>query len=207
MVKNIFFDFGRTLVEHPEDGAGLQIVLDTGVDNIQDAILIRDEIFSVEKYLNDLDEGLMLYDEYKKMVVDAVPERLRKYAEAAVMYDIRVLPMISGMEQLLLKLKNDGFKLYITSNMNERHAKQMRKHKIAKYFDDMIFSAEIKTRKPYKEFFNAAFDKFGVKAEDCIFIDDLEENVIGAKACGISGFVFKGDAKEAEEFIYNICQK
>ena len=49
MVKNIFFDFGRTLVEHPEDGAGLQIVLDTGVDNIEDAILIRDEIYSVEK--------------------------------------------------------------------------------------------------------------------------------------------------------------
>lgn len=204
MIKNIFFDFGRTLVEHPEDGAGLKIVLDTGIKDINQAKLIRDEIFSVKKYLNDLDEGLMTYDEYKEMVINAVPDELRKYASVAVMYDIRVLPTISGMEKLLAKLQTDGYKLYIASNMNERHAKQMREHKLAKYFEDMIFSAEIKTRKPYKEFFDSAFKKFGVKAEECMFIDDLAENVEGGEACGIRGFVFNGDALEAERFIYGL---
>lgn len=201
-IKNIFFDFGRTLVEHPEDGAGLRIVLDTGVGNVEDAKIIRDEVFSVEKYLNDLDADMMSYDEYREMVVRAVPKRLQKYAEKAVMYDIRRLSMIDGMEELLIKLKNDGYKLFITSNMNRRHAKQMREHYIAKYFDDMIFSAEIRTRKPYKEFFEAAFSQFGVKACETLFIDDLEENIEGGEACGIKGFVFKGDAKAAEQFIY-----
>ena len=84
--------------------------------------------------VNDLDAGKMTYDEYRDMVVGAVPEHLRKYAAEAVMYDIRELPMIDGMEELLKKLKNDGYHLYITSNLNTRHAKQMREHKIAKYF-------------------------------------------------------------------------
>ena len=203
MIKNIFFDFGRTIVGHPEDGAGLQVVLDTGVRDIKDAEIIRDEIFSVEKYMNDLDAGKMTYEEYREMVVGAVPERLRKYADEAVMYEIHKLPLIDGMEELLSKLKNDGYRLFITSNLNTRHAKQMREHRIAKYFDGMIFSAEIKVRKPFREFFEKACEMFDAKPEETVFIDDLAENVEGSEACGIRGFVFNGDAKEAERFIYN----
>lgn len=203
MIKNIFFDFGRTLAEHPEDGAGLQIVLDTGIQNTDDAKIIRDEIFSVEKYLNDLDADAMTYDEYKKNVVNAVAPHLQKYAEKAVMYDIRSLRLIDGMENLLKKLKKDGFRLFITSNMNRRHASQMRQHFVAEYFDDMIFSAEIQARKPYREFFEKAFEKFGVHPSETLFIDDLAENIEGGKKCGIDGFVFRGNAKEAEEFIYS----
>lgn len=202
MAKNVFFDFGRTLVGHPEDGAGLQVVLDTGIEDINDAEIIRDEIFSVEKYMNDLDAGYMTYEEYRNRVVAAVPERLRRYADEAVMYEIHKLPTIDGMEELLEKLKNDGYRLFITSNLNTRHAKQMREHRLAKYFEDMIFSAEIKARKPFREFFEAACEKFNAKPEETVFIDDLEENVTGGEACGIRGFVFNGDASAAEKFIY-----
>ncbi len=202
MKKNIFFDFGRTIVEHPEDGAGLQIVYNAGAESQQDAEIIRNQIFSVAKFLNDLDEGLMSFDEYLEKIADAVPERLREYALKAAQYNIDALPLIDGMEELLMQLKADGFKLYITSNLNLRHAAQMRKHKIAKYFDGMIFSAEVKCRKPRKEFFEAAFKKFNVKPEECLFIDDLEENVLGAENCGICSFVFKGNSEDAKKFIY-----
>ncbi len=80
---------------------------------------------------------------------------------------------------------------------------KMQTHKIAKYFDGMIFSAEIKTRKPQKTFFEAAFETFGVSPNECIFIDDLDENVIGARECGICSFVFCGNPYDAEKFIYD----
>ena len=35
--RHIFFDFGRTIVEHPEDGDGLRIVKATGVTDEADA--------------------------------------------------------------------------------------------------------------------------------------------------------------------------
>ena len=70
----------------------------------------------------------------------------------------------------------------------------------------LAISSQIKIRKPYEGFFNAALEKFNVKAEDCLFIDDLAENVEGAKECGIAGFVFKGIAKEAEDFIYSFVK-
>ena len=103
---------------------------------------------------------------------------------------------------LLSKLKNDGYNLYITSNMSEYHAKQIREMPITQYFKGMLFSAEIKVRKPYRKFFETALEQFKVNPAECLFIDDLAENVEGARECGIDGFVFKGNAKEAEAFIY-----
>lgn len=203
MRKNIFFDFGRTIVEHPEDGAGLEIVKKTGITNEKDAEIVRNAVFSVGKYLNFLDEGSLERDEYKRLLSEDVSERLKDYALKAADYHITELPVIKGIEELLTKLKKDGFKLYITSNLDVYHAEQMYKTEISKYFDGMIFSSEVKVRKPFKGFFDAACERFDVKPEDCIFIDDLEENVIGAEKCGIKGFVFMGSALEAEKFIYS----
>ena len=201
-MKNIFFDFGRTIVEHPEDGAGLRIVKSYGIEDETDAALVRDTLFSIGKYAGLMDEGAMTRDEYRQKLCSDLPEYLHEKAVAAADYNIGRLPLIDGMEKLLAKLKADGFKLYITSNMDEYHAAQMRGIPIAKYFEDMIFSAEIKVGKPKAEFFFKAFEKFGVKAEDCLFIDDIADNVAAAEKLGIKGFVFKGNATDAEKFIY-----
>ncbi len=204
MKKTIFFDFGRTLVEHPEDGIGLQIVRAAGATNEEDAKTVRDVVFSVDRFMNDLDEGLLSFEDYIEQVTASVPERLRDCAQKAAAYDIYELPLIDGMENLLQELKAEGYRLCITSNLNLRQAKQMRTHKIAKYFDGMIFSAEIHTRKPRKAFFETALTTFGVKADDCIFVDDLEENVLGAEKCGIKSIVFKGDADDLKKKIVAI---
>lgn len=201
-MKNIFFDFGRTIVEHPEDGAGISIVKSFGIEDEADAALVRDVLFSIGKYAGLMDEGAMTRDEYKEKLRQDLPEHLHTAALRAADYNIGLLPMIDGMENLLKRLKNDGFRLYITSNMDEYHAKQMRSLELAKYFHDMIFSAEIKVGKPHREFFHIACKNFGVKAEDCLFVDDLADNVLAAEQCGIKGFVFRGNARDAEKFIY-----
>ena len=202
MIKAVFFDFGRTIVQHPEDGVGLEIVRETGVENEADARLVRDAVFSVSKYANFIDEGSMTRETYKELLTKDVPPHLVPYALKAADYPISRLPIIDGMKELLTKLRTDGFKLYITSNLDEYHAAQMPHTETARYFDGMLFSSKIRVRKPYAEFFNTALDMFGVKAEECLFIDDLEENVRAAEMCGIRGLVFRGDPNEAEAFIY-----
>ena len=147
MVKALFFDFGRTLVQHPEDGVGLEIVKETGVENDTDARLIRDAVFSVTKYANFIDEGSMSRETYKQRLAKDVPERLVPYALQAADYFIGRLPMIGGMKELLTKLRADGFQLYITSNLDEYHADQMPQTETASYFDGMLFSSKIKVRK------------------------------------------------------------
>ena len=203
MKKNILFDFGRTIVKHPEDGAGLEIVKSTGLTDEKDIEMVRNAVFSVGKYLNFLDEGSMERDEYKKHIREDLPEYLGDYAVKAADYHLSKLEVIDGVEQMLINLKQNGYKLYITSNLDCYHVGHFNDLYISKYFDDVIFSSQIKIRKPFEGFFQKALKKFGVKAEECIFVDDLEENVTGAEKCGIAGFVFKGNPADAEEFIYS----
>lgn len=199
---HIFFDFGRTIVEHPEDGAGLRIVKATGVTDEADAARIRDVVFSAAKYANNLDDGSITREQYKELLRGDLPERLHAYAMAAADYHISALPVLPGMLELLSKLKADGYKLYITSNLDEKHAGEMKDTVIAPYFDAMLFSSHIRIRKPHAAFFETALTQFGVKAEECLFIDDLADNVAAAEACGIKSLLFRGDVAEAERFIY-----
>ena len=203
MIKNIFFDYGRTVVGHPADEAGIEIAKSAGVKDYVDAVTLRDIAFSVGDYLNFLDEGSMDRDEYRKAITDAAPDHLKKFAVSVGDYHIEKLPVLDGMEDLLKKLKKDGYRIFITSNISLYHAEQMKDVPIVKYFDGCVFSSVIKTRKPYSAFFEKALEMCNAKAEETLFIDDLEENVAGAQKCGIRGFVFKGDAKAAEEFIYS----
>ncbi len=200
--QHIFFDFGRTIVEHPEDGAGLRIVRATGVTDEADAARIRDVVFSAAKYANDLDDGSITREQYKALLRGDLPERLHEYALAAADYHISALPVLPGMLELLQKLKADGYKLYITSNLDEKHAGEMKDTVIAPYFDGMLFSSHIRIRKPHAAFFETALSRFGVKAEECLFIDDLTDNVAAAEVCGIKSLLFRGDVAEAERFIY-----
>jgi len=204
MIKNIFFDFGRTLVEHPEDGAGRRIIKESGITDDKDILSVQKVIFNVDKYLNRLDEDSLDRSEYKLLIKEELDEKFHNAVDLIADYHINRLPLLKDTIFMLEKLKNDGFKLFITSNMDLLHASQMENHQIARYFDGMVFSSQIKARKPFKSFFETALKTFGVKREECVFIDDLKENVEGGEKCGIKGFVFQGDAKEAIDFIYGL---
>lgn len=57
--------------------------------------------------------------------------------------------------------------------------------------DGGILSCDIHLLKPNREIFEALLDKYNFKAEECIFIDDREINIQGAKVLGIEGIVFE----------------
>ena len=199
MKRHIFFDYGRTVVKHPAEAD--EILLSRGITDATQIKALQKTIFSMGEYLNRLDEGSMTRDAYHEMLKKQLPESILPIALSAADYHIGELLPLPGMEQLLAKLKKEGFQLYITSNMDALHSAQMPEVPITRYFDGMIFSTELGVRKPDKAFFEAALARFGVTAEDCLFIDDLPENVAGAAACGIDGLIFRGNADEAMDFI------
>ena len=56
-----------------------------------------------------------------------------------------------------------------------------------------MVSAEERLLKPQHEIFEALLSRFGLKAEECFFVDDAPANVEGAMEAGLSGTVFYGD--------------
>ena len=49
------------------------------------------------------------------------------------------------------------------------------------------------------------FRRFQLKPEECFFIDDLQLNIDGARACGMDGYCFAdGDIKRLTEVLENL---
>jgi len=61
---------------------------------------------------------------------------------------------------------------------------------IAAGFDHLCFSYEVMSTKPEPRAFLATLERLGVSPEQCSFVDDAEQNVLGARAVGIDAIRF-----------------
>ncbi len=94
---------------------------------------------------------------------------------------------------VLSALKHQGYTLVLGSNTNDLHAAQFRAQfaTTLAMFDRLILSYEIGHIKPSREFYHACAEAAGAHPGDCVFIDDLAENVEGARAAGLRGVIYR----------------
>ncbi len=59
----------------------------------------------------------------------------------------------------------------------------------AEYFDGIFYSATFQCLKPQDIIYERFLKHFSLEARDCFFIDDLAENIAGAKKAGMDGAV------------------
>lgn len=74
-------------------------------------------------------------------------------------------------------------------------------HRIHDLFDDIVCSADVGLAKPERRIYALAAQRLGLPPDECVFIDDLERNVGGAREAGMAGIVFRverGDSLEAQ---------
>jgi putative hydrolase of the HAD superfamily len=58
-------------------------------------------------------------------------------------------------------------------------------------FDVAIISGEVGLHKPQPEIYLLAAERLGLEPEECVFIDDLRENVRGAEAVGMTAVLHR----------------
>ena len=61
--------------------------------------------------------------------------------------------------------------------------------------DGFVVSGKEKTVKPGPRIYRILLERYGLRAEECIFIDDNPKNTAGAEAVGIRGLVFQDAAQ------------
>ena len=59
-------------------------------------------------------------------------------------------------------------------------------------FDGCVFSFKEGIVKPDPMIYKTLLSRYDLKAEECVFIDDTEENVRSAENLGFTGIVFNG---------------
>jgi putative hydrolase of the HAD superfamily len=98
----------------------------------------------------------------------------------------------SEMAALLQKLRTER-PLYLLSNTNESHWDYLENNfHVSRHFEERILSFQVRTSKPDKKIYEEVLKRSGHLASECLFVDDLEENIQAAKNIGMQGIRFQG---------------
>lgn len=95
---------------------------------------------------------------------------------------------------------SERYRTWLASNTSRAHYEWVtgRFPRIA-FYRDAALSFELGVMKPARAYYEKSLAQFGIDGKTAVFIDDLEENVDGARAAGINGIVFKDRGELLEE--------
>lgn len=197
-IKNIVFDMGNVLVKYDA-----MLVCKHFIENEEDCKQVCTSVFVSPEWIM-LDMGVITEEKAMLRMKSRLPERLHTAAEQCMKnWDKFNMMPVEEMRTLLESLKKKGYHLYVCSNASMRLLDCYQKVIPAwDIFDGILFSAEIKCMKPQKEMYEQFFERFSLVPEECFFIDDLDINIEGAKACGMEGYCFAdGDIQKLSAYL------
>lgn len=193
MTRNLVFDFGKVLMEYDF------------VDFFRRLIPDARRCMQLASIMTD-DETLRRFDREEKpieeLVKDLISENpafedeIRLFAER---YPEIITGEMPGMKELLVRLKGEGFSLYGLSNWCSKVYVTMGQYDIFQLMDGYVISSEEHLVKPEAGIYHRLYEKFGLKPEECIFADDKQENIEGARRTGMRGIVFENAAQYERE--------
>lgn len=195
MIRNIVLDMGNVLLDYNPE-----VCLKKFLSNEEDRAIIRRELFEGPEWrLGDL--GYLKDEERYAPVSARVPERLHPQLKQCVeQWDMCMLPL-PGAREFCETAKKQGFRLYVLSNASDAFYRYFPNFRPFNYFDGIVVSADIHICKPDIRIYQYLTEQYGLKPEECFFIDDRDDNVEGAKNAGMDGAVFRGDFREIAKLL------
>lgn len=193
MIRNIIFDMGNVLLRFDKD----LFAAEAGVAE-EDKELLRRVVFCSTDWVK-LDWGTHDEPEAVERMCKKLPERLHAVVHQLVEHWDEPIRPIAGMPELVQELKEKGYKLYLLSNASHRQHDYWPRVPGSEYFEGTVISADLGVIKPDVAIYEALYKKFGLKPEECLFIDDSPYNIEGGMRTGMDGIVFFGDAPALRE--------
>ena len=127
--------------------------------------------------------------------IELLKAKYPEYTFAIEFYWSRWEEMLGGeiteSVEILRSLKMRGYHVYALSNWStETFALVRDKYGFLNAFDGMVISGEEKLVKPDPEIYKRLLEKYGLKASNCIFIDDNAANISKAADLGFETILF-----------------
>jgi HAD superfamily hydrolase (TIGR01509 family) len=144
------------------------------------------------------DQGALTPGEFRRAVCAAVGADLDHETFFAVYNDI--FAPNPPVTQLLRRVKAAGYWTVLLSNTDPERFDFVRKRfPEILFFDDYVLSYELRLTKPDPAIYLEAARRAGCRPGECVFIDDMEENVKSALETGLCGIHYRPETDlEAE---------
>lgn len=180
-IKNIIFDLGNVLVS----------------TNMEDLMAVDPDIpndkinYIMSQWYKDEDDPIGL-DEFKSII----PARLKeasKFIPKLFEYNIRCVNPFDYTIPLIDKLKADGYNVYFLSNWSKWSYELLDRYHKFDFLEKMnggVWSWQTGCMKPNERIYRILLNKYNLNPEECVFFDDLKDNVEAANGVGIKGFLF-----------------
>lgn len=195
MIKNIILDMGNVLLTFNPEVPLNQFCRSQGAKDI-----IRKELFQGPEWVQG-DYGSISNKDRYEPVSKRVPEEFHKeLLDCVEHWDICMKP-VPGALDFCRYVKDNGYRIYVLSNADNTFHDYFPRFAPEEYFDGVMVSSNVHMIKPELRIYEHFLKTYRLKPEECLFIDDREENVAGAKKAGINGYVFNGDYEKIKDLL------
>jgi len=185
MINVIIFDLGGVLIDWNPEYLYRKIF----VDELEMKHFL--EKICTPEWNEEQDAGRTLQEATETLIKEYPEheENIRKYYGR---WDEMLGGAMEGTVEIFRKLKESRkFKIYALTNWSaETFPIALQRYEFLNWFDGVVVSGTEKKRKPFPEFYQILLDRYEVKREDALFIDDNLRNVDAAKEVGIDTIRF-----------------
>jgi haloacid dehalogenase superfamily, subfamily IA, variant 3 with third motif having DD or ED/haloacid dehalogenase superfamily, subfamily IA, variant 1 with third motif having Dx(3-4)D or Dx(3-4)E len=186
VIKNIVFDISNVLAPFRYK----EYLIEKGFDGTMIKRIIKAS--AMTPYWTELEKGMLTQEEAMSAFISMDPDIADELHKA---YDLcsGIMGKYDYTEGWIKALKEDGYKLYCITNFTRTGYEQCYDCiSFVEEFDGCVYSFKEGIVKPNPDIYKILLGRYDLKAEECVFIDDTEENILSAEKLGFKGIVFTG---------------
>ncbi len=198
MIKTLVYDVGNVLTYWKT-----RAICSSIFDNEEDAEICYQQGFcSPLWYIGD--SGASTMEGLAKMMGEGKDEKTKAIIKKGLTtYQLHLIPNAKAIAFLKAKHR-EGFPTYLLSNYSEMFPVSM--HTLGvdleKDVDGYVYSHKEKVCKPDLKIYLILAERYHLDLSTCLFIDDRQENLDGAKKAGFGyTFLFEDNLEQLAEFI------
>jgi putative hydrolase of the HAD superfamily len=184
VMKSVIFDLGQVLVPFDFHRAYAKMETFSGLP----AAEVRRRINATDLYRR-FECGLIAPQDFADEICSLLGASIG-FGDFCDLWTSIFLPDTSISDVFIEGLASN-YRLVLLSNTNVIHFEMVRAtYPLLRHFREFVLSYEVGVMKPEPLIYQKAIAAAGCRPDECVFIDDIEENVIAARREGIDAVHF-----------------
>lgn len=191
MIKTIIFDFGNVFIN---------LNIEAAQKHALDTFQVESLSEEMQGFNSFYEQGLISTDEFLEFYIENFPKLDREDLIDVWNFILKDFPK-NRLDFLKTLQESSKYKLILLSNTNALHINYIKEHisfyeEFKNCFDAFYLSHEINLVKPNPDIFEFVLNENKLKAEECLFIDDNQDNINAANTLKIKTWYIKPETED-----------